>query len=141
MFGFHNDMVPYRGGDRPDYLDNFWNEPFFGMFGGADIKTDIRETSDGYEVTAEVPGAAKGDIQVDYDRNDILSISVRRKEENHSEKNGFIRKERREGACRREFYLPGIDSKGIQAKYDNGILTVRLPRNAEQSGGTRIDIE
>lgn len=139
MFGF-NDLVPYDRHDRQNFLENFWNEPFSGMFAGTDMKTDIKEIPEGYEVTAEIPGASKNDIRVDYDRNDILSIGVSRKEEKHTEKDGFIRKERREGSSRREFYLPGIDSKGIQAKYENGVLSVKLPRSKEQPGGTRVDI-
>ena len=139
MFGF-NSMVPYDRSGRQNFIDNFFNEPFFGMFAGSEMKTDIRETPEAYELTAEIPGAAKDDIRLDYDRNDILLIGVEHKEEKKSEKNGYIRKERREGACRREFYLPGIDSRGIEAKYENGVLSVKLPKNKEQTNDTHIDI-
>lgn len=141
MFGFNN-MVPYNRSRNQNLFDNFFNEPFpsFPAFFGNEMKTDIKENEKAYTLTAEIPGVEKGDISLNYDGNDLLSVTVNRSEETKEEKEGYLRRERREGSFGREFYLPGVDAKGISAKYENGILTVELPKSGDGPRGRSIDI-
>ncbi|MDR3644204.1 MAG: Hsp20/alpha crystallin family protein [Clostridia bacterium] len=138
MFGF-NSLTPFNR--KQSFLDSFLNEPLYPFIYGNDLKTDIKETDDAYSVVVEIPGASKEDIAINYDQNDILSVTVSKCEEKNEENAGYIHRERREGTSRREYYLPCAESKGITAKYANGILTVFLPKNKDAAGGQRISIE
>lgn len=140
MFGFHS-LTPYNSDKRQGLLDSFFNEPFFPMFVGNDLKTDIRESDKEYTVAVEIPGVEKKDIAINYDANDVLSVGVTKTEEKEEERDGFIRKERSEGCQRREYYLPGVDAAGIKAKYDNGVLSVSLPKSKDSPSNNAIEIE
>ena len=94
-----------------------------------EIKMDVHETEDNYQVTADLPGYAKEDITVDYE-NDILSISATRKSEkvDKDEKGQIIRQERSSGSVHREIYLKGINEEGITATLTEGVLNLVLPK-------------
>lgn len=121
----------------------FYFKPLHGdpLPSAAQIKVDVTESDNGYSVQAEVPGVPKEDIHVSIDRNVItLSAEVRQQDE---QKKGdkLLRSERYFGAVSRSFQLPAeIDQSRAKAKYDNGILTLTLPK---KSGGAaqRLAIE
>ncbi len=142
MFGFNNGrgMVPYEGSGG-SLFDNFFGEPFFSTMASGAMKTDIKETDKAYEMTVDIPGADKKDIAISYSDGGSLTVSVKRDEENKVEKKGYLRHERRVGQSSRAFYLPDVDRKGIKAKYENGVLSVTLPKADGQSPDTGIEIE
>ena len=94
-----------------------------------EIKMDVNETEDNYQVTADLPGYAKEDITVDYE-NDILSISATRKSEkvDKDEKGQIIRQERSSCSVHREIYLKGINEEDITATLTEGVLNLVLPK-------------
>lgn len=94
-----------------------------------DIKMDIHETEDNYQVTADLPGYAKEDITVDYDK-DILSISAHRKSEktDKDEEGHIIRQERSSGSVHREIYLKNVNEADITAALTDGVLKLVLPK-------------
>jgi len=103
--------------------------PFERMAG---IRTDIIDKEDKYLLEAELPGFDKDDIELDL-KNDILTIRASRKsntEEKDDEKN-YIRRERHESLCERSFKIKDIEFDDIDAKYENGILSVTLPKKKE----------
>ena len=75
------------------------------------MKTDIKETDDGYELIVDLPGFKKEDINIDIDK-DCLTISAERKSEEKEDKgdNGFVRRERYYGSFSRSFNIKGIDT-------------------------------
>ena len=96
--------------------------------GAAEIRTDIRDTGDSYLLEAELPGFKKEEIRLDLN-GDTLTISA--KHENTTEEkgdNGYLRRERRYGAFARSFDVSGIKTEGITASYENGVLTLELPK-------------
>ena len=96
--------------------------------GAAEIRTDIRDTGDSYLLEAELPGFKKEEIRLDLN-GDTLTISA--KHENTAEEkgdNGYLRRERRYGAFARSFDVSGIKTEGITASYENGVLTLELPK-------------
>jgi HSP20 family protein len=131
-------------------FDDFFPE-FFRRFarlpvpveGPADIRLDVKEDDKGYEVRAEIPGAKKEDIRVAVDGSRV-SISTEVKEEKETKEAGGKRtlvKELYYGSCARTFTLPHeVDSRAVTAKYDNGVLTLKLPR-ATESTSRNIKIE
>lgn len=95
------------------------------------IKLDVKEDDKAYVVHAEVPGVKKEDIQVSIDGNQVsISAEVKReKEEKQGEK--VLRTERYYGKAYRAFSLAqDVDQEGAQAKYENGVLTLTLPKKA-----------
>jgi HSP20 family protein len=100
------------------------------------IKVDVKETDKAYVVQAEVPGVAKEDIHVSLDGN-VVSLRAEVKQldtETRDEK--VLRTERYYGAVSRSFQLPmEIDQAEARAKYDNGVLTLTLPKKL--SGGSQ----
>lgn len=103
---------------------------------------DVRETADVIEVIAELPGLRSEDVEVSVENN-VLSISGEKKHE-YSDRNGegeYYLVERRHGRFERSFTLPRtVDADKIAARFENGILTVTLPK-AEAAKPRRVQIQ
>jgi HSP20 family protein len=124
----------------PEFFRRFSRLPAAAYEGPADIRVDVKEDDKGYEVRAEVPGAKKDDIRVAIDGNRV-SISTEVKEEKETSDKRTLVKQLYYGSCARSFTLPHeVDAKAASAKYDSGVLTLRLPRASETSSRT-IKIE
>ncbi len=105
-------------------------------------RVDIAEKKDHYELTAELPGVDKKDIDVTLD-NGLLTISAESRFENKEEKEGrLIRQERRYGKFVRSFNLgTDVKDKDIKAEFKNGLLTLTVPKTEEKSPvSKRIEI-
>lgn len=98
------------------------------------MKTDIKDTEDGYELSMELPGFSKEDISAQL-RDGYLTISAAKnevKDEKDKERN-YIRKERYSGKCSRSFYVgKELKQEDIRAKFDNGELVLRFPKTEER---------
>ncbi|MBX5443121.1 MAG: Hsp20/alpha crystallin family protein [Solirubrobacteraceae bacterium] len=89
---------------------------------------DLAETDDAYVLRADLPGLSPDDVRVEYE-NRALTISGERRSEHETEEAGYRRIERSFGAFRRTVTLPtGIDPEAITAGFENGVLTVRVPK-------------
>ncbi|GMV02976.1 MAG: Hsp20/alpha crystallin family protein [Burkholderiaceae bacterium] len=99
-----------------------------------EIRVDVKENDGEYTVNAEIPGVKKEDIQVQIDGNRVsISAEVKRESE---KKDGerVLRSERYYGAVARSFSLASeLDESKAVAKYDNGVLTLTLPKKATPS--------
>jgi HSP20 family protein len=98
------------------------------------IKVDVKEDDKAYQVHAEIPGVKKEDIQVSIDGNQVaISAEVKRqKEEKQGEKT--LRTERYYGKVYRAFSLAqDVDQEQAQARYENGVLELTLPKRAAAS--------
>lgn len=93
------------------------------------LAVDIKETDKGFTLKADFPGLKKEDISVTVD-NSVLTLSAEHKEEKEEKEKGkVIRQERRYGKYTRSFSLgSGIDEKGITAQFEDGVLTLDIPR-------------
>ncbi len=92
---------------------------------------DIEETEKEYILKADVPGMSKKDVKVNV-RDGVLSISGERKMEKKTNKDTYHYQERQYGSFNRTFRLPEtIDEDKISAKFNDGILTVTMPKSAE----------
>lgn len=98
------------------------------------IKIDLTEHDDSYAVKAEIPGVRKEDIDVRIDRNQV-TISAEVKREKEEKKDGrVLHSERHYGFASRSFALAGdVDDTKAEAKYQNGVLELRLPKKAGAS--------
>ena len=130
-------MVPSIYGENmfDDFFDGSFfggHSPLFGKHARNLMKTDIRETDDAkaYRLAVELPGFKKDEISLDL-RDGYLTISAQRNEELDDKDNEgrYIRQERATGSCARSFYVgKELEPKDISAKFENGILTLHLPK-------------
>lgn len=108
------------------------------------MKTDIKESGDNYVLEVDLPGFDKKEVSLELD-NGYLSITAKREhkvEDDDEKKGNFIRRERSFGQFSRSFYVGDIDEEDIDAKLENGILTIKLPKEKkEQPKSNRIEIK
>jgi HSP20 family protein len=98
------------------------------------IRVDVVDDGDAYVVTADLPGFDRSDIEVTL-ANRRLELSAERETESEEEGPDYVRRERRRGSLRRTVPLPErVDADGTEATYENGVLTVTLPKHEADSG-------
>ena len=105
------------------------------------IKLDVSESDNAYTITAEIPGVSKDAIQVTVENN-VVTIGAEVKQEDvKRDGDKVLHSERYFGAVSRTLALPGdVDETQASAKYENGVLTLVLPKKAAVVG-KRIRIE
>lgn len=92
---------------------------------------DIREERDGFTIVADLPGIAPSNIEI-HAENGMLTIQGERESEKREEKQGYKRIERSCGNFFRRFTLPDTaDTDRINAKGENGVLTISIPKREE----------
>lgn len=130
----------------PGFLTNNFFDDFFGgcdkperpethpAFRGGRMKTDIRETDEGYEIDIELPGFKKEDVNAEL-RNGYLTVSANNSSESEEkdEKGRYLRRERFTGAVSRTYYVgENYTEEDIKARFENGILKLALPKEKER---------
>ena len=101
------------------------------------FRTDVIDTGDAYQLQSELPGFKKEDISIDVE-NDVLTISAERKVENEeNSKPNYVKRERCYGSFSRSFDVSGINVDAIEAAYNDGILTLTMPKKVEQTPAKR----
>ncbi|SUN43904.1 Hsp20/alpha crystallin family protein [Staphylococcus saprophyticus] len=93
------------------------------------IKTDISEKDDRYELKAELPGFSKDQIDISYENGTlIISAENNQVNEEKDDEGKVIQKERSYSNVKRMYSLNNIDEDNIEAKFEDGILSVDLPK-------------
>lgn len=131
-----------KGGD--DFFSNL-GRSFFNGFDDSfkEMKTDISESDTAYAVAVDLPGVDKKDIDVDF-KDNALTISAKRDSfsDESDAKGNLLSSERSYGRFTRQYQFPNVDKDKISAKYEAGVLTVTLPKTAEEiSNSHKIEIE
>ncbi|MDD6233541.1 Hsp20/alpha crystallin family protein [Frisingicoccus sp.] len=98
------------------------------------MKTDIKDTKEGYELDIELPGYNKEDVSAELkDGYLTISASTKSDEGEKDEKGKYIRRERYYGSCSRSFYVgEAITQEDIKARFENGILKLFVPKKEEK---------
>ncbi len=111
-----------------------WENPELGL------ALDVVDKGEEFLVKASIPGINPDDLEITYKEN-VLTIQGELKAEEEKEEEQYYLRERRYGRFSRSIALPTIvDADKIEAKYHDGILTLRLPK-AEESKPKRIEIK
>lgn len=108
--------------------------PLYGKHAQNMMKTDVRETDNSYELDIDLPGFKKDEITVQLD-NGYLSISASKGLDKDEEKKDgkYIRRERYAGSMNRTFYVGSqLTQQDIQAKFEDGILKISVPKKDVQ---------
>ncbi|MHA1356887.1 MAG: Hsp20/alpha crystallin family protein [Candidatus Helarchaeota archaeon] len=113
------------------FFDDFWELPDFTLMRIPEIRTpklDIKEEDDHYNITAEIPGYTKEEVNVEIN-DGVLTISSEHKEEIEEENEGYFYKERSHRSFSRALRIPKhIKAEEIEAKMENGLLTLTIPK-------------
>ena len=113
--------------------DRSWNGKKAGFSNKDFMKTDVKEKEQTYELSVDIPGYKKDEVTAQL--NDGYLTIMATKNENHDEKDAdgkYIRRERFSGSCSRSFYVgDNVKQEDIKAKFENGILTLSVPKEVE----------
>lgn len=153
-------LAPILFNDTFDLFDHFTQDPWFG-FNDRDfdklekklyghraknvMNTDIKETDNSYEMTIDLPGFKKEEVNVSLE-NGYLTIEAAKGMELDDKKDkqcNYIRHERYSGSCQRSFYVgDALNSGDIKAHFEHGILTLTVPKKEQQVAANKyISIE
>ncbi|WP_018127186.1 Hsp20/alpha crystallin family protein [Balneola vulgaris] len=93
---------------------------------------DVAENDASFEISAELPGIKKDDINIELD-NGRLTISGERKFQNEENAKNYHRVETKYGKFSRSFYLPdSINEESINAQYEDGLLNITIEKKEEK---------
>ena len=111
-----------------DLFDDIFGDSFFKKEDKM-MKTDIRETDNGYIIDVDLPGYKKENIKIDV-TDGYLTINAKMNQKNTEDNNGkYVRRERFFGECSRSFYVgEAVEDLDIKAKFQNGILSLEIPK-------------
>ena len=129
-----------------DEMDRLFHTPFFGSgadgndpFAGWTPAVDLLQDKDHVVLRAELPGLRREDIHVSL-HEDILTLSGERRQKKSADERGNLRSERFFGRFERRFVLPvRVDAERVSASYEDGILSVTLPK-AEEAKPRQIEV-
>lgn len=125
------ELQTYQPNDT--WMRRFWSDPFSFFSTGSGMTafgTDIVDNGDSYLLESDLPGFRKEDIHLDL-QGDTLTVTAQRSDEREERKEQYIRCERSSGSYQRSFDMSGVDTDGIRARYENGVLHITLPKKAE----------
>lgn len=136
---FHVRPYGRRRGVHPAWFGFSWPEPVFQSWQAFNV--DVRENADSYEIFAELPGVPKENIALNLD-DGYLHINVKQESLKEEDGNNYLRRERRQMASRRSFYVGNIDPDQVTAKHHNGVLEIKLPKpTSNGASGRQIEIQ
>lgn len=111
-----------------DVFDSMFSFPFQYKKAAGQMNTDISDCGDSYQIEIELPGFAKEDVKAEL-KDGYLTIAATKDETKESNEEQYIRRERYTGQCSRSYYVGDqVTKEDIQAKFDNGVLSLRVPK-------------
>lgn len=118
----------FQGNLIDDVFDSMFTLPSQYRKATQQMSTDITDCGDSYQLAIELPGYAKEDVKAEL-KDGYLTISAEKSESNESKEENYVRKERYTGKCSRSYYVGNqIAKEDIQARFENGILSLTVPK-------------
>ena len=130
-------IVPRR---HRSLFDPFMNDPFDAFFGNMPaqqatpnfMRTDIKETDEGFNIVIDLPGFDKENVAAEL-KEGVLKVTAQTSTETEEKKGTYLRRERFSGQCSRQFFVgEDIEEADISARFDNGTLQITVPKKVEQ---------
>lgn len=124
-----------------DMFDDFFNDgvALRRALATDSFKIDVQDNDDGYVVEAEIPGVRKEELDVDL-RDNRLTVSVNREESVDDEGKNYVHRERRRTSMSRSMMLPDASNEGVEAKLNDGVLSISVPKVKRIDAPTKIAI-
>ena len=107
--------------------------PLYGKHAKNLMKTDIRDMKDHYEMLIDLPGFKKDEMKIELNDGYLTISAEKGLDKDETDKNGsLIRQERYAGSLSRSYYVgEDITENDIHAKFENGVLTIEVPKKEE----------
>ncbi len=122
------------------FVSNF-DDLVDGFFNTTDtFKVDVEEKDAEYLITAEMPGVAKNEIDLEMNNQNLI-IHLKKEEHIDEKKKNYIHKETHVSSQSRGIYLAHANGENINAKLDNGILSIKVQKAAKKDTSNKITIE
>ena len=144
-------MMPSVFGEN--LFDDWMDFPFSRLLGDEErnlygkharnmMKTDVKETENGYEVDIDLPGFKKDELNLHLENGYLTVSAAKGLDKDEKDKKGhYIRKERYAGSMSRSFYVgENLTEEDIHAKYENGILKLNVPKTEKKAVEARKTI-
>ena len=144
-------LVKYSNNRYPSRYNHFYNDDIFDdLFNWNNRQVfnpkngvpsvNIKENEDGFTLDLATPGMSKEDIKLELN-NDVLTISSEHKEEKEESQDNYSHREFYHQGFKRSFTLPeSANTEDISAKYENGILSVNIPKKEEAKPRPKMEI-
>lgn len=118
-----------------DFNDDFFNTNISNFIGSdfvaSNPSVNVVETEDNFKIEVAAPGLEKQDFELSIEK-DHLIIESSKEEEKEVKEEKFTRREFNYASFKRSFYLPEtVNANKIEAKYENGVLNIKLPKVEE----------
>ena len=139
-------MLPVFGRNTwmPDVFNDFFDNDFMTRANATAPAINVKENDKEYTVELAAPGLKKDDFNVNIDRDGNLHIHMESKNEKKDEdkKSHYLRREFSYSKFEQTLLLPDdVDKDGIEAKVNDGVLTVNLPKTEKKEDKTLKQIE
>ncbi len=138
-FGPRKRIINFKG-DLDRLFEEFFGDEVDDVTVKSEIRprTDIEDSGKSFILTMELPGLGKNDIKVNYQDGKLNIVGEKK---SSADKQALIKRERRYGRIARSFDLPSeIASEAIEASFENGVLTIVLPK-VEETPKPGIEVE
>lgn len=138
---------PYGPMSKRNIFDEVFNRSISDFVGSDFVmnmpSVNIVENEAGFTLDLAAPGLAKDEFKIDIEK-DRLFVSAKKENVEEVTEGKFTRKEFNYSSFKRSFFLPkSIDNEAIEANYENGVLSIVLPKRAEvviEEKGRTIEI-
>ncbi|WP_026492153.1 Hsp20/alpha crystallin family protein [Butyrivibrio sp. XPD2002] len=119
----------------PDFRDlNHMERKLYGRHADRLMKTDVKEEDNQYEVSIDLPGFSKEDINLELNEGYLtISASKNMNNDKNDKKGRLIRQERYSGSMQRSFYVGDqITEEDVKAAFHHGVLTLTIPKKEQE---------
>lgn len=129
-------MIPAKRSQNwlPSIFNDFFGNEWLAKANGNSPAINIRETENRYEVEVAAPGMTKEDFKIRIENDDQLVVTMDKNSENKTEEEGrYLRREFYHSHFQQRLVLPeNIDKEKIEARVENGVLTIDIPKRKEE---------
>ena len=117
----------FRGFGRPEQM-------LYGKHADRMMKTDVKETDEGYELDVDLPGFKKEEISLELNNGYLVVSANKGLDKDEKDKKGkLVRQERYSGSMQRSFYVgEDITEEDIKASFKHGVLNLTLPKKEKE---------
>ncbi|MCK9235512.1 MAG: Hsp20 family protein [Acholeplasmataceae bacterium] len=125
-----------------DLINDFFQDDFYPMrrYTRETFKLDVKDEGNAFIIEAELPGVKKENITLNY-HDGLLDIAIEHQEEKEETDQNYLHRERRYRSMRRTLNLGELDESQIDARLEEGILTVKAPKKERVETTTKIEIK
>ena len=115
-------------------------ETMFSQMPEDNIKLDVQDCGDHYQIKADMPGVKKEDIKLDFDEGNLIIKAEHHTNKEKKDAEGYLIKERSSGVYQRTLHFIDADPKEINAAFAGGELDIRINKQKQEEKKTAITI-